>query len=385
MFHETRSPGQLLHMLAAAVLLSACSALPADTTDPTTPPTPGNGLLIAGVNTLTLMDLPDLTVRETISGVSDAILLPDGRIAAGIWSHPNNGASEGEWAVVVLNPETLTEMGRTQVEAPVEWIGPNPASRLAVSPDGRWMVGIRWPEGRAVGLDVELWVVRLETLRLIPEAVPLPVCGGSRPAATSQPDRFTVVCGDDDIRFVTLATETGAQVDVVPLPEGRTERGLSLDRMVDVSAAGDGTRYLTRGGGEIYEVDWQSQTITQVGDLMTEDRYLPGINTLSPDGGILYVGSGPLSDRTESTGRRQADRLHAIDVDTGRELWTLTSPRPFTHIAAAPDGTLYATLYPQGDPPTPDPALMRFDPDDQSAEVLISNLEIPPGPITVIP
>lgn len=354
------------------------------------PQTTGSGLLIVGENTLSKLSLPGFAVQKTLPGVTDAILLPDGRIAASTWNQPDNSANGG-WSVVLLEPETLNEIGRVHVGELVEVIGPNPAPALAISTDGTWLVGIRWPEEDIAGYDVELWAVR-DPLRLMPEGISLPGCGVGWPASGTKPKQFTVLCTNSgDARLVTLNPDGGGgQVTVLPLPPARTGGAdsngnpLSLDRMLGMSAASDGTVYVTRGGGEIQRLDPEGQDITNVGAVAVT-RYLPGINVLSSGGDILYVGSGPLSDREGATGRRQADQLHAIDLTNGTQLWKIDMQQPFTHLAVGPDGSLYAAMFPHGDPPSPDPALMRIDPNARTAEIVIDDLSITPGPITVLP
>lgn len=58
--------------------------------------------------------------------------------------------------------------------------------------------------------------------------------------------------------------------------------------------------------------------------------------------------------------------------------------RPFTSLAVSPDGTLYAATFPHGDPPTPNPSLMLRDPDDRTVDIVIDELGIAPGTMTVI-
>lgn len=366
---------------------------PATTIDAETPVEPstrsGSGLLIAGDDALAVLS-PEFTVRKILSGVTDAVLLPDGQVAALTWAPPNES-----WVGAViglLDLETLAELGRVNIGVPVEVIGPNPISGLAVSRDGGWLVGLRWPDGERVSNDVELWTVELGSLRLLPHGVSLPGCGVGWPAPGADPSQFTVLCvHSGDIRLVTLDPEGNhPPVAVVPLPAVRSGgidlngNPLRLDSMLGLSTASDGTIYMGRGGGEIQRFDPEGQDVTKVGDVALT-RYLPGVQALSPGGDILYVGSGPLSDREGSTGRRQADQLHAIDLSTGNQLWEIDMPQPFTSLAVGSDGTLYAATFPHGNPPTPDPSLMRIDPDDRTVEVVIDELSITPGPIIVLP
>ena len=75
------------------------------------------------------------------------------------------------------------------------------------------------------------------------------------------------------------------------------------------------------------------------------DKWVPhGAVTLSPDGSRLYVGLGPLADRSQHV----ADEILVVDTSTWQRLGSITTSQAFWSLTVSQDGRYLYAISPQG-------------------------------------